>query len=127
MNNQKKYFIDTNGIIALLNGNENVQQIINGAEWLGISVISILEFRSYSNLLVEDINLFNTFLQRVFIENIQYPKKTLFIETISSIRISYKLKLPDAIIAASAIYNDVPLISNDAQFNQIKALQTINF
>ena len=38
------------------------------------------------------------------------------------IRKKYKTKLPDAIVAASAIVNNIPLITADKGFNQIKEL-----
>jgi len=38
------------------------------------------------------------------------------------IRKKYKIKLPDAIVAASAIVNNIPLITADKGFNQIKEL-----
>ena len=37
----------------------------------------------------------------------------------------YKLKLPDAIIAATAIHYDLPFISSDADFKSIKELDLI--
>ena len=43
------------------------------------------------------------------------------------IRKSYKLKLPDAIIAASAVVNDYTLIAdNDKDFKKVKELKYIN-
>ena len=38
------------------------------------------------------------------------------------IRKKYKIKLPDAIVAASAIVNNLPLITADKGFNQIEEL-----
>ncbi|MDD6970287.1 MAG: type II toxin-antitoxin system VapC family toxin [Treponema sp.] len=38
------------------------------------------------------------------------------------IRKKYKTKLPDAIVAASAIVNNLPLITADKGFNQIEEL-----
>jgi predicted nucleic acid-binding protein len=37
----------------------------------------------------------------------------------------YKLKLPDAIIAATAIHLELPFISSDADFKPIKELDLI--
>ena len=37
----------------------------------------------------------------------------------------YRLKLPDAIIAATAIVNQIPLITTDADFKSIKELELI--
>lgn len=46
------------------------------------------------------------------------------LETIR-LRKNYKIKLPDAIIAATAIANDIPLVSADIGFSQIKELDLI--
>ena len=42
------------------------------------------------------------------------------------IRRSRKIKTPDAIIAATAIVNDLILITNDSDFENIRHLQTMN-
>ncbi|MDD6487265.1 MAG: PIN domain-containing protein [Spirochaetales bacterium] len=39
------------------------------------------------------------------------------------IRKKYKTKLPDAIVAASSIVNDIPLITADKGFRQITELK----
>ncbi len=46
---------------------------------------------------------------------------------IVAIRMVYKIKLPDAIIAASAISRNAILISNDRDFTRIPFLQLINY
>lgn len=43
-------------------------------------------------------------------------------DTAISIRRKYRIKLPDAIVAASAIMNDIPLLTADKDFNKIKEL-----
>ena len=37
----------------------------------------------------------------------------------------YHLKIPDAIIAATALYSDIPLITADKDFTKIKELDII--
>lgn len=41
------------------------------------------------------------------------------------IKQKYKIKLPDAIIASTAIISDIPLITADADFKAIKELNLI--
>ena len=48
--------------------------------------------------------------------------KTIKEKTIE-IRKKYKTKLPDAIVTASAIVNNLPLITADKGFNQIEELK----
>jgi predicted nucleic acid-binding protein len=42
-----------------------------------------------------------------------------------SLKQKYKIKIPDAIIAATAIVNKLPLITSDADFKTIKELELI--
>ncbi|MCP1381822.1 PIN domain-containing protein [Runella salmonicolor] len=46
-------------------------------------------------------------------------------EITKQIRRNYRLKLPDAIVAATAIFLGIPLISADNQFKQVKELTFI--
>lgn len=43
------------------------------------------------------------------------------------LRVKYNLKIPDAIIAASALYLNLPLISADRAFEKISELQFIKY
>lgn len=125
--NGTNYFLDTNAIIALLNGNKAIENAINNANWLGVSVINIVEFLSFSNLTLNDKKVFETFLQRVFIINLTFEDHIDMINTAATLRISYKLKLPDAIIAASTILNNSILITNDKQFSAVPNLKILAF
>jgi len=40
----ERYLLDTNAIIALLQGNQQLIQLLQDAEWIGISIISQIEF-----------------------------------------------------------------------------------
>jgi tRNA(fMet)-specific endonuclease VapC len=53
-----KYLIDTNGVIALLGNNKSLATLLSSANWIGISVITELEFLSFSNLSKTDKILF---------------------------------------------------------------------
>lgn len=44
---------------------------------------------------------------------------------IIDLRKQYRLKLPDAMIAATAIYSNLPLITVDKQFGKISSLNII--
>jgi predicted nucleic acid-binding protein len=46
-------------------------------------------------------------------------------QKVISLKQSYKIKLPDAIIAATAIVYNLPFITSDADFKKIKELQLI--
>jgi hypothetical protein len=113
-----KFLLDTNAIIALMSGNYNVLQLVNSANWIGISVISEIEFLSFSRISERDKNLFQKFKGRIEVINLQSSNQEL-ITKICEIRLKYKLKLPDATIAASALLFDATMISNDKVFTEI--------
>ena len=122
-----KYLLDTNAIISLLNGNKTIENAIDKADWLGISIFNIIEFLSFESISANDKNVFDLFLQRVAIINLSYQINYTLINDSSLLRIRYKLKLPDAIIAASAISNDAVLVTNDTHFSNILNLQILSF
>ena len=48
--NGNRFLLDTNAIVALLDGNAAINRLIIGADWVGVSIISVLEYMSFSNL-----------------------------------------------------------------------------
>jgi tRNA(fMet)-specific endonuclease VapC len=57
-----RYLLDTNAIVALLKGNTQLIQLLQNANWIGISVISQIEFLAFSGLTQSDRQLFQQFL-----------------------------------------------------------------
>ncbi|MEN9566393.1 MAG: hypothetical protein RLZZ69_1589 [Cyanobacteriota bacterium] len=121
-----RYLLDTNAIIALLQGDSNLIKLLQDANWLGISIISQIEFLAFSGLTEADRELFHRFLQRVEVINLNYENESL-IEQIVIIRQQYRLKLPDAIIAAIAKQNSAKLITRDRVFDKITDLSIVNW
>ena len=118
--------LDTNAIVALLQGNAQLIQLLQNADWAGISVISQIEFLVFSGLTQADRQLFQQFLQRVQVINLT-AVNTMLIEKIIEIRQQYHLKLPDAVIAAMAIQNSANLVSADQEFAKVTILKLINW
>jgi predicted nucleic acid-binding protein len=116
-----RYVLDTNAIIVLLQGNARLIQLLQNAEWIGISVISQIEFLVFSGLTEADRQLFQQFLQRVEIVSL-VAGDTVLIEKIIDIRQQYRLKLPDAAIAAMAIQNTANLVTADQEFSKVMTL-----
>ena len=56
-----RYLLDTNAIVALLQGNSQLVQLLKNADWIGISVISQIEFLPFSGLTQPDRQLFRSF------------------------------------------------------------------
>ena len=121
-----RYVLDTNAIVVLLQGNAQLIQLLQNADWAGISVISQIEFLVFSGLTQADRQLFQQFLQRVQVINLT-AVNTMLIEKIIEIRQQYHLKLPDAVIAAMAIQNSANLVSADQEFAKVTILKLINW
>ncbi|MDA0265549.1 MAG: type II toxin-antitoxin system VapC family toxin [Cyanobacteria bacterium] len=116
-----RYVLDTNAIVALLQGNLAVAQLLQGAEWIGISVISQIEFLVFSGLTAGDKALFQQFLERVEVINLA-SDNTALIDTIIALRQQHRIKLPDAIIGAITLHNSASLITTDQAFAKITDL-----
>jgi predicted nucleic acid-binding protein len=65
--------------------------------------------------------LLKSFLSECYIVDIEPAIKDITID----IRASFKTKLPDAVIAATALYFDLPLFTMDKGFEKIKDLQAV--
>jgi tRNA(fMet)-specific endonuclease VapC len=124
--NGNRYLLDTNAIIALLKGDSSLIKLLQDANWLGISIISQIEFLAFSGLTEADVEIFHRFLQRVELINLNDKNESL-IEQIIIIRQQYRLKLPDAIIAAMAKQNSAKLITRDRIFEKITDLLIVNW
>jgi tRNA(fMet)-specific endonuclease VapC len=97
-----RYLLDTNAIIALLQGNSQILQLLQDSEWIGISIISQLEFLSFSGLTEGDRQLFDQFLERIEAIGIT-PEQSNLIELAIQLRQKYRLPIPDVIIAVNIL------------------------
>lgn len=112
--------IDTSLIINLFNGVTEVQELITGRD-LFVSIISEIEVLSFPNITINDSDLLKEFLSECYIVDIEPAIKDITID----IRSKFKIKLPDAVIAATAIYFDLPLFTMDKGFKTIANLQAV--
>jgi tRNA(fMet)-specific endonuclease VapC len=122
----ERYLLDTNAIVALLQGNSQLIKLLEHANWIGISVISQIEFLAFSGLSQGDRQLFRQFLQRVNVVGLR-AGDTVLIEKIIEIRQQHRLKLPDAVIAAVTIQNSASLVTADQEFVQMANLTVVNW
>jgi tRNA(fMet)-specific endonuclease VapC len=123
----ERYLIDTSCVIKYLNGTFPIegQSFLNeilDKESL-ISFISEIELQVWNPSNPDDLQIYQSFVFKSTIIGIQ---EGLIPETIR-LRKFYRLKLPDAMIAATAIINDMTLIGdNDKDFLQVNELKYIN-
>ena len=83
-----------------------------------------MEFKSFSNISKQDLALFDEFASGINIIDLLATNKVLKSKIIE-MRNQYRLKLPDAIIAASAIVNVIVLITADKGFKKVEELQLL--
>ena len=114
--NGTDFLADTNALIYLLDGNSCMSPFLQNK--LAFSVISEMELLSFSGITTEEETNIKSLLldcKEISLTN-EIKEKTI------EIRKTYRIKLPDAIVAASAIVNNLPLITADKGFNQIEEL-----
>ena len=124
--NGKFYFLDTNTIIQLLKGNQNLIEILEEAEFIACSVISKFEYLAFPNISKNDIELFNTFIKKSEIIGLPANNNELH-QQILNIRKDKKLKLPDAIIAGCSVYKNCTLITADKQLLEIDKVPVLSY
>ena len=124
----KQYLIDSNVVIQFIKGElPDVASIFvktelkSGAFSSIITEIEVLGWKSPENS--PEMTAAKTFFSGVTILGLARPVAEIAIQ----IRIDYTIKLPDAIIAATAIAHDLTLISrNNRDFRKISGLKYIN-
>lgn len=109
-----RYLLDKNAIISFLKGDTLFRDKVETADFLAISIISVIEFLCFKGLSPSDKELFGEFCSHVAISNLVYDETEL-LEHIVSIRSGYALKTPDAIICATARHLDAELLTSDKQ------------
>jgi len=112
--------VDTNPLIYLLNGNVDVANMLDNKQ-IWISSISELELFAKKGLTGIEKKEINLLLESCFIADLNSVVK----EITKYLLQSYSIKLPDAIIAATSLFLDLPLLSADSVFNKITELKFV--
>ena len=119
----ERYLLDTNAIVCLLRGDQALHQRLQRAEWVGISILFQIEFLAFPNLSENDGRIFQKFSEAIDVVGLDRTERAL-IDRIVSLRRQYRLKLPDAIIAATAIERGAILITDDRQLRKLPAVKS---
>lgn len=115
-----RYFIDTNIALYLLNGDDVIIDLLN-EEDIYISVITELELLSYKDLTESETKIIEEFIESCIVIELNQIIK----ENTIQIKKTNKIKLPDAIIASTSLYLNIPLITADQGFKKINEIQTV--
>ncbi|MCF8360484.1 MAG: type II toxin-antitoxin system VapC family toxin [Prolixibacteraceae bacterium] len=121
------YLIDTNiaiyyfGLALHPETDIIIDSILEGDYF--ISVINRIELLGFKDLSIQEEEALNSLISNAGIIDLN---EEIILKTIE-IRKNYKIKLPDAIIAATCIVNSFTLITNNAKdFKLIKGLNIAN-
>lgn len=88
-----------------------------------VSAITEIELLCWKTATNKDLTVLKNFLADSIVFELERDIKNKTVE----LRKAYTIKLPDAIIAATALVNEITLISRNAKdFNKIKGLYLIN-
>ena len=118
--NGNKLFVDTNIVLYFLKGDPQVVDLISDKD-LVVSVITEIELLSFPHLTAENEQQIKNLLKDCTILDLKQEVKELTIE----FRRKYKIKLPDSIIAASAFFQKIPLLTSDKGFKKIEELDIL--
>lgn len=120
----QEYLIDTNVVIDYLDNKlpDKANRLIDSLS-INISVITRIELLSWSGADGNQTDVLETFINDSQTFSLDEP----IIKKAIEIRKTYKTKLPDAIIGATAMVHSLTLISrNIKDFNNITGLDIIN-
>ena len=110
-----KFLLDTNVVIYLLGG-RLLHALPQGD--FGVSVITEIELLSYPTLSPDEDRVMRGFLDEV----VRYPLTDAIRDRTISLRRQFRLKLPDALIAATALEAGATLLTNDQQLHVVPGL-----
>ena len=116
---------DSNVIIRYLNGETDIVEQLNTWREEGrafiISSVTTAEVLALKTLTPDAIAKVKIYLQTL----VSVPFDDVIAEIAGEFRRAYNLELPDAAIAATAIMLELPLVTQDQQFNKIKEITVI--
>jgi predicted nucleic acid-binding protein len=117
-----KYLLDTNAIINLLK-DENADFSFKDKEGIFfVSIITEIELLSFKDLTEEDETSIKKLLPGSCIINISKTIKNKTVE----LRKKKNIKLPDAVICATAMVNHLTLVTDDDRLFNIQGLSIIH-
>ena len=107
--------LDTNALINFLNG-ENLEINLVQGRRITISEITEMEIQCKPDLKSSERKLLKEFLSECIIINLNAEIKQLAVK----VRLSPRMKLMDSIIAASAQWANLVLVTSDDKFESVK-------
>ena len=113
------FFADTNFLIYIHEGNKTVEPFLPFN--FAILFISEVELLGYKGITEKDEEKLRSLIQDCLVMEWNFKIKEQTIQ----LRKNHTIRLPDAIIAASALTLGIPLVTADKAFSKITALDLI--
>ena len=112
--------LDTNIVLYLLHGDEVLVEYLQDKTFY-LSLVNEMELLGFKDITEDEEIVIKFFLDDCSVVDINQGIKDVAIK----LRKTYSIKLPDAIVAATAIFLGIPLISADKHFDKISELTFI--
>ncbi len=113
-----KFFLDTNIILYILGGDKVIATYLF-EKILYTSIICEIELLSFPSITSTQETEIKNFLSEFKIIAIDQSVKDIAIK----LRKKYNLKIPDLIIAATALELEIPLVTSDKDFKLVNEIQ----
>ena len=120
--NGNNLFLDTNVILYLISGDKTLADLLDN-KTIYISFITELELLGYKEISLEELKKIEDFLNSVSIIEINSEIKKITI----GLKRNYKIRLPDAIIAATSTYMNLPLMTSDKDLSKLTGLNILQY
>jgi len=109
--------VDTNILLNLLNEDDNIESLLNRTP-VYISYITEIELLSYHNISASELKKIEAMIDNCTVIEMNHDIK----QHVINLRKKYRVKVNDAIIAATSLYMGMPLLTADSGFIKIKEL-----
>ena len=106
------FVADTNILIYFLEGNHKLKSFRQSS--FAASVVSEIELLSWHKIPESDKKIIKAFLDNCFVIELLPAIKDIAI----TLRQKHKIKLPDAVVAATSVYLDIPLLTSGKSFQK---------
>ena len=118
MNGTNKVLLDSNIVIYLSQGKLSINEVIDDDKQYAISLITYMEILSYNFTNKDEEEFIKQLLSFFTIIDINQE----IAEKVITLKKQRKIKLPDAIIVATALYENAVLYTNDKQLHSVEDL-----
>lgn len=117
--NGLSFVADTNFLIAVHNGDDFVEPFLDST--IVVSAISEIELLGWHKISSKEKLLLRALLDDCILFELTTDIRRIAIE----LRQRIKIKTPDAIVAATSIYLQLPLVTSDSGFKKIPGIELI--